>query len=234
MQFGARIIVAVLAVAVLTLPLETPAAHAQPKPAKKRTPVTLSTAAPGTLGFTPSVADPNLAASLARGGTEKVFRFTPAGSPGSKKSVTVALRSRGVTKAEAAKTIVAGTEATAPSAYDLGVSIGWSRFALSGGIAKFDAGLAPFGRESVDVGLSYLGRNWRGTLQLGSERDNDEAAKLLGREQSYSVDLGGAYSVSRNLSLSGGVRYKRDEAIGLTSDIRRDSQSVYIGTSFSF
>src|SRR3546814_11945136 len=89
--------------------------HAQPKPSKKRTPVTLSPAAPGTLGFTPSVADPNLAASLARGGTEKVFRFTPAGSPGSKKSVTVALRSRGVTKAEAAKSIVAGTEATAPS-----------------------------------------------------------------------------------------------------------------------
>src|SRR3546814_1883950 len=82
-----------------------------------------------------------------------MFRFTPAGSPGSKKSVTVALRSRGVSKAEAAKTMVAGTEAIAPSAYNLGVSIGWSRFALSGGIAKVDAGLAPFGRESVDVGV---------------------------------------------------------------------------------
>src|SRR3546814_16682397 len=114
--------------------------HAQPKPSKKRTPVTLSPAAPGTLGFTPSVADPNLAASLARGGTEKVFRFTPAGSPGSKKSVTVAPRSRGVTRDEAAKSFVAGTEATAPSAYALGVSIGWNRFALAGGISEVDAG----------------------------------------------------------------------------------------------
>ncbi|WP_226998462.1 hypothetical protein [Tardibacter chloracetimidivorans] len=219
---------------VATLPLALSAADAQPRP-KKKPPVTLSTAAPGTLGFTPSVADPKLAATLSRGtGEEKMFRFTPAGSPGSKKSVTVALRSRGVSKAEAAKTMVAGTEAIAPSAYNLGVSIGWSRFALSGGIAKVDAGLAPFGRESVDVGVSYLGRNWSGTLQLGADHENDEAAPAIGRERSYSVDLGGAYSVSRNLSLSGGVRLKRDEAEGLTFDGRRDSQAVYVGTSFSF
>src|SRR3546814_1452399 len=64
-------------------------------------------ALPISLGFTPSVADPKLAATLSRGtGEEKMFRFTPAGSPGSKKSVTVALRSRGVSKAEAAKTMV--------------------------------------------------------------------------------------------------------------------------------
>jgi hypothetical protein len=223
-----------LAGAALTLPFAMSAADAQGK-AKKRAPVTLSTAAPGTLGFTPSVADPKLAAALSRGsGEEKMFRFTPAGTPGSKKSVTVAMRSRGVTKTEATKTIVAGTEETAPSAYNLGVSIGWSRFALSGGIAKMDAGLAPFGRESVDVGLSYLGRNWRGTVQLGADHEDNQAASVLGRERSYSVDLGGAYSVSRNLSLSGGFRLKRDETEGLMFDGKRDSQSVYVGTSFSF
>lgn len=235
MRIGARIRAAVLAGAICALPLAMSAADAQPRPVKKRAPINLTTAAPGMLGFTPSVADPKLAASLSRGlGEEKLFRFTPAGTPGSKKSVTVALRSRGFTKAEAARTMVAGTEATAPSAYNLGVSVGWSRFALSGGIAKVDAGLAPFGRESVDVGLSYLGRNWRGTLQLGSDHDDDAAARVLGRERSYSVDLGGAYSVSRSLSLSGGFRLKRDENDGLAIDGRRDSQSVYIGTSFSF
>src|SRR3546814_13614269 len=51
---------------VATLPLALSAADAQPRP-KKKPPVTLSTAAPGTLGFTPSVADPKLAAKLSRG-----------------------------------------------------------------------------------------------------------------------------------------------------------------------
>lgn len=234
MRPGARIVAGVLAVAIATLPLAIPNAQAQAK-AKKRAPVTLSTAAPGTLGFTPSAANPKFAAGASRAGvSEKMFRFTPAGTPGSKKSVTVALRSRSIARPETVPTTATDSDATAVSGYDLGISIGWSRFALSGGVAKVDAGMAPFGRESVDVGLSYLGRNWRGTLQLGSDREADSAAKVLGREQSYSVDLGGAYSVSRNLSLSGGVRYKRDEALGLMTDSRRDSQSVYVGTSFSF
>lgn len=214
-------------------------------PKRAKAPVSLSTAPPGILGFTPSVADPKLAASLSQGGSsEKAFRFTPAGRPGSSKSVTVAVRSR-TTKPAAEPVAVAvpaavasaapASASTTPSAYNLGVSVGWSRFALSGGIAKADMGLAPFGRESVDVGLSYLGRNWRGTLQLGADRDNETPAQALTRENSYSVDLGGAYSVSRNLSLSGGVRYKRDEAVdGLMLDNRRDSQSVYVGTTFSF
>src|SRR3546814_12236715 len=76
---------------VATLPLALSAADAQPRP-KKKPPVTLSTAAPGTLGFTPSVADPKLAATLSRGtGAEKMFRFTPAGSPGSTQPATVAV-----------------------------------------------------------------------------------------------------------------------------------------------
>ncbi len=231
----AHIAAGVLAVAISALPLTVPLAQAQTKSPKKHAfPVTLATAPPGLLGFTPAAADPKLAATLSRGSSgEKTFRFTPSGSPGSKKSVTVALRSHSVSRAEAAQTTVAGNEMTAPSAYNLGVSIGWSRFALSGGVAKFDAGLAPFGRESVDVGVSYLGRNWRGTLQLGSDRENDTATRILGRNQSYSVDLGGAYSVSRNLSLSGGVRYKRDDASGLMVDSRRDLQSVYVGHSAS-
>lgn len=236
MRLQTRIFGAFLAGAMALSPM-LPVAQAQAKSFKKRTaPVTLFTAAPGTLGFTPSVADPKLAASLSRGiANEKTFRFTPAGTPGSKKSVTVAVRARSVTRTDSAQASVVGTESTAPSAYNLGVSVGWSRFALSGGIAKVDMGLAPFGRESVDVGLSYLGRNWRGTLQLGADRENDGPAQALGIERSYSVDLGGAYALSRNLSLSGGVRYKRDEAEGgLMLDNRRDSQSVYVGTSFSF
>lgn len=233
MRKGTRLVAGLLAAALCALPLGYSGAQAQPK-SRKQPPVNLATAAPGLLGFTPAAADPKLAASLSRAGSEKMFRFTPSGSLGSKKSVTVAMRSRNISRAESAQANVGGNETTASSGYNLGVSIGWSRFALSGGVSKFDAGLAPFGRESVDVGVSYLGRNWRTTLQLGSEHEGDGAASALGRDQSYSVDLGGAYALSRNLSLSGGVRYKRDEMPGLLTDSKRDSQSIYVGTTFSF
>ena len=232
MRFRAFFVTGLVAAALCAFPLANPVASAQPR--MKKQPINLVTAAPGLLGFTPAAADPKLAASLSRAGGEKLFRFTPSGSLGSKKSVTVAMRSRNVTRGETAQNTVGGNETTASSAYNLGVSIGWSRFALSGGVSKFDAGLAPFGRESVDVGLSYLGRNWRTTLQLNAEHEGDTAARMLGPDQSYSVDLGGAYALSRNLSLSGGVRYKRDEVSGLLTDNKRDSQSVYVGTSFSF
>src|SRR3546814_18448397 len=109
--------------------------------------------------------------------------------------------------------MVAGTKAIAPSAYNLGVSSGCGRFALSGGIAKLDAGLAPFGRESVDVGVSYLGRNWSGTLPLGADHENNKAAPANGRERSSSVATGGAYSVSRHLSLRSEERRVGKESV---------------------
>lgn len=235
MRWTARSVTVLAMASLCTMPLAAAAQAASNHKKSRPSPsISLANVPTGILGFTPAAADPKLAASLGQGGGEHVFRFTPSGKPGSRKSVTVAVRSRGVTHSEAVQNAAPGTEATAPSTYNLGVSIGWSRFALSGGYSKLDTGLAPFGRESVDVGLSYLGKNWRGTLQLGADNNDDSQTAMLNREHSYSVDLGGAYALSRNLSLSGGLRYKRDENLGITLDNKRDSQSVYVGTSFSF
>lgn len=201
--------------------------------ARKFTPkpqITLT--APGNLGsFTPAISDPKLAAALARG-RETGLRFTPAGSPGSRRSVTVAIRSRGAIQVKDV-TPVPAHDSIAPVAYNLGVSVGWKRFALSGDYAKLDTGIAPFGRESVDVGLSYLGKNWRGTVQLGTDRDLGDKPLLTGGDRRYSVDVGGAYSVSRNLAVTGGLRYQRELDDGLF-DHKRDAQSVYVGTAFTF
>ena len=59
--------------------------------------------------------------------------------------------------------------------------------------------------------------------------------RILPDESSYSLDLGGSYSIARNLDVTGGVRYKiqRDRLEPL-ADERRDSQAVYIGTAFRF
>jgi hypothetical protein len=50
-----------------------------------------------------------------------------------------------------------------------------------------------------------------------------------------SVDVGGAYNISRNIALTGGLRYKveRDQIPALADD-HRDSKSVYVGTAFKF
>ena len=46
--------------------------------------------------------------------------------------------------------------ALAPTSYNLGVAVGWRRFAVSGDVAKVkDADPALGGRESAVVGVSY-------------------------------------------------------------------------------
>jgi hypothetical protein len=207
---------------------------------KKNRYAAISLAAPGNIGsFTPA-ADPRRAAAFGRanlGQTGAVaFRFTPAAAPGSRRAVTVAVRARATTTAQAERAVsIASAGGFTPSAYNLGVSVGWKRFAVSGDIAKVDVGPLPGGSESADVGVSYLGNRWSARFQLGADRSVSGPSRLIGSEESYSADLGGSYSLTRNLEVTGGVRYKlqRDRLEPLV-DERRDSQAVYIGTAFRF
>jgi len=70
---------------------------------------------------------------------------------------------------------------------------------------------------------------------VGAERAIGNRPHLTNVDQSYSVDLGGSYALTRNLAVTGGVRYKmqRDRLEPLADD-RQDSQAVYIGTAFRF
>ena len=122
-----------------------------------------------------------------------------------------------------------------PTAYNLGVAVGWKRFALSGDVARVQGGLLPEGREAAGVGISYSGEKFPGRVRVGAERSDGQRPCALAGEESYSLDVGGSYSIARNLSLTGGVRYKieRDRLQPLVDD-RRDSQAVYVGTAFRF
>jgi hypothetical protein len=209
------------------------ASSLQPK-AKKKSPA--PTLAMG--GFTPAVADPRLAALFAnRGLSGGSFHFTPSASPNGSKAVKVAVRARAATTAEAMR---GGSESAAvagltPTAYNLGVAVGWKQFALSGDVAKVDSGLLPGGREAAEVGLSYAGKRFTGRLQVGAERSDGRQPRMLAQESSYSVDVGGSYSIARNLDLTGGVRYRiQHDRLERLDDERRDSQAVYIGTAFRF
>lgn len=212
-----------------------PGIAASVTPAKKRA-VAISLTAPGSLGsFTPAAANPRLAAAFSGSTTNSAaFRFTPASSAANRRGVTVAVRTRVGDRPVDARGIASTAPSLAPAAYNLGVSVGWKRFALSGDIAKVDSGLLP-GHEAVDLGLTYSAPKWSTRLQLGTDRPTGSQPRLIGPEESVSADLSGSYALTRNLEVTGGVRYRlqRDRLLPL-EDNRRDSQAVYLGTAFKF
>ena len=194
--------------------------------------------------FTPAVSDPRLAAALARRGPRVIadFGFTPAGAAGERnRAVRVAIRARATTPAEAARGVIATSSATpvgaiTPSSYNLGVSLGWRRFAVSGDVAQADGGALPGRAEAANVGMSYRAdRRLTGRVAVAAER-RDGPQRLMGDDEAYSLDVGGAFSIARNVDVTAGARYRiaRDRVEPVMRDERRDSQAVYVGTAFRF
>jgi len=193
----------------------------------------------GIGSFTPAAADPVLAAALARSGLNSTgFRFTPAAIANHNRAVTVAVRARTSGTSNEADRVAAGTPATlgiAPVAYNLGVGVGWKRFALSGDVTRIDTGALPGSREATDVALSYNARKWSTRLQVAADRPVGSAPRTLSGNESVSLDVGGAYRLTHNLDVTAGVRYKSERnRLEPVTDNRRDSQAVYIGTAFRF
>ncbi|MFM9978339.1 MAG: hypothetical protein ACKVOP_09910 [Sphingomonadaceae bacterium] len=219
----------------------SPVIGAPNAPRKLSTKARVSLDARGGLGsFTPAATDPRLSAILSRNGAASSgFRFTPATtSVRLNRSVTVAVRARGNAaprgerSALVAAPVIGGI---APVAYNLGVAVGWKRFALAGDVTKVDLG-ALGGREEADFGVSYLGKRWSGRVSVGADRPTPEAPRSLSGEPGYSVDVGGSYSIARNVDVTAGVRYRTIERDRLSRviDNRGDSQAVYIGTAVKF
>lgn len=188
-------------------------------------------------GFTPSSADPRLAAAFARSGLgASDFRFTPSENRQGNRPVTVAVRARSTqVVADAGRGASTGTVGLMPVAYNLGVSVGWKRFAVSGDVAKVDLAGQPGSREAADVAVSYSLPRFTGRVKAGADRALPGAPQLVEDAPSYSLDVGGSYSLTRNIDVTAGVRYKSDrERLARFSDDRRDSQAVYVGTAFRF
>ena len=59
---------------------------------------------------------------------------------------------------------------------------------------------------------------------------------MIAEDEAYSLDVGGAYRIGRNIDVTAGARYRisRDRLDPVSRDDRRDSQAVYIGTAFRF
>jgi len=183
--------------ALVALALAVPgvaSAAERPKPEAKRA------EAPRPVGaFTPSLID--APGTLLRPGTAldaRQFRFTPSGKPADKHAVTIATHSRVAAPLEAG-------HADSLTGYDIGVALGSRGLAVSGAVRRTDAGLSQ--REAVSLGLGYGLRDWTTTLKVGEET-NALRGSPIDSEKRYSVELGSAYSIAKDVKLGAGVRYR--------------------------
>ncbi|MEG3088433.1 hypothetical protein [Sphingomonas sp. PB4P5] len=191
----------------------------------------------GIGSFTPASADPRLAALFSRGGLETgAFRFTPSESRrNGGRAVTVAIRARSTRSALNAESGAAPSVSLAPIAYNLGVAVGWKRFAVSGDVARVDLSGLPGSRETMDLGVSYTGQKFSTRVKAIADRPLAGAPRLVEDAPSYALDVGGSYSLTRNLAVTAGVRYKSErDRLERMKDDRLDSQAVYVGTAFRF
>ncbi len=191
--------------------------------------------------FTPASADPKLAALIARSGLgSAAFRFTPADSRGDRRPVDIAVTAR---SAKAGVVTLRGGDLTAspvgvaPIKYNLSTTTAAKRLTIPGDSAKIDLGTSPSGRKTLDIGMSLSGRRANSKLKPTIDRMTSADARLTGAIPNESIDVGGSYSLSRNIDVTAGVRYKaqdRDRLAPMPDNNRRDSQAVYVGTAFRF
>ena len=206
--------------------------------AGKQRPPAISLSFDKISSITPASADPRLAAMFAgRGASIADFKFTPAAAKGRPSQVRVAVRASGAPMPQRSVELVAAppTTSLAPAQYDLGLAVGWKRIALDGDVKRTSSLDPAIGtREAAVVGVSYNLKKFTGRVAVGGERNEGRVASLV-RPDSVSVDVGGSYNISRNIALTGGVRYQieRDQIPALADD-HRDSKAVYVGTAFKF
>lgn len=197
--------------------------------------------------FTPASVDPQLAQRVADQARAKGMRFTPAGSGVDKeRTVTVAVRvdddtARAISfrsAIDSAPGAGEGIAAISKSRYDLGISRDYQSFARP--IALPDtvrnlsmpdlANFAPAESTAVDKPSRFQPR-----IALEDNDKAGRAADTLEGLGSQTVDVGGAYSLSRNLDVTAGVRLSQErDRLSPLADPAQDSQAVYVGTQFRF
>jgi hypothetical protein len=221
----------------------SPAFAASTNATAKKRPAAVALSFDPISSFTPANGDPRLAAAFANKPLALTdFKFTPAAPKGRPSQLRVAIRARAGTPARsqladaAATSSSPATTALTAASYNLGVAIGWRRFAVAGDVAKVKSPDPAFGgRETAVVGVSYSLNRFTGRVAVGADRADGRAIAALRRGDNYTLDVGGSYSLSKRIALTGGVRYEVDrDKLSALKDERRDSQAVYIGTAFKF
>src|SRR5688500_3753776 len=174
-------------------------------PTKKRAPA-ISVSFDPVSTFTPANADPRLAAAFAgRGASLNEFKFTPSAAKSRPSQVRIAIRAPAAGNptrvAHASAATTSALNGLAPTSYNLGVGVGWRRFAVAGDVAKVkEADPALGGRESAALGVSYsLNKRLTGRVAVAADRADGKALEALRRADNYSLDVGGSFDISRRV-----------------------------------
>src|SRR4051794_34740397 len=175
-------LVAAIAAAGLVL---SPALATGSSTAVKKRPSAVAVSFDPISSFTPANGDPRLAAAFANKPLSLTdFKFTPAAAKGRPSQLRVAIRARVGTPARGGDTTgptaAPALSALTPASYNLGVAVGWRRFAVSGDVAKVkSADPALGGRETAVVGVSYSLKRFTGRVAVGADRSDGRALAAL-------------------------------------------------------
>ena len=203
----------------------------------------------GSIGsFTPVTNDDKLAQAYARAAREsqsRGFRFTPSSGSVNGRSLTIVVRASNAAYANAN----AGERGLpnlnlAPVAYSFGFAKALERFLVG---TRLDPAIPDPLIESklAEPQANFTLRPKKDRFSTNLQVENREPAtatpaedvpRTLGTERSYAVDLSSSYSLTKNLNVQAGVRYRGPNnrlAPNLT-DQTKDSQAVYVGTTFKF
>ncbi|KPL69218.1 hypothetical protein SZ64_14570 [Erythrobacter sp. SG61-1L] len=200
--------------------------------------------------FTPASVDPRLAELISHKSLpgSKLMRFTPAGaSDRTNRAVTVAVRvdentarAISVRQALAAAGDSSASVAApriAPTRYNLGRSLGYQSFArpplLSDTLS--DAAIPDLAAYQPSAGVAEKPSRFAARIALDQEEKTGRGARTRDSLGDQTVDVGGSYSLTRNLNVTAGVRYSQDrDRLEPLTNGKQDSQAVYVGTQFRF
>ncbi|WP_109807960.1 hypothetical protein [Sphingosinithalassobacter portus] len=188
--------------------------------------------------FTPAAADPRLAELIKnnRVGT-RGMQFTP--SETRRPASATARAAARVTEKVTGSPISAPMVHVAPIEYDLAGSVGWKHATATGAATQVDLVRPAARSQTIDTASNYEPASRPSRVRAaGSSTTPAGSTKLINGVPDYSVDVGGSYSVTRNIDVRAGIRYEADGdrnrlATSLTED-QRERQAVYIGTAFRF
>lgn len=143
----------------------------------------------------------------------------------------------------------AGSFKLAPTRYNLGVARGYQGFAKVQSPTRPDLIASPASLGLSQIGLPNLAdfkpsegssarkpSRFQPRIALESEKGTiGHSRGTLESLGEQTIELGGAYRITRNLDVTAGVRLSQDrDRIEPLTDSVQDSQAVYVGTQFRF
>jgi len=199
--------------------------------------------------FTPAGVDSRLANKFAEpsGADNRRFPFTLAGGETNRnRTIIVAARanSRLTAGAVSVRGAIAAAEPGAGKAlrlstidYRLTAAKGWQGFTLpTAPKLSAVAPLSELGRGSFRLDDNVKKpRKFSTSIKLDQNKEAVPPARGSASTGEYKLDVGGSFSISRKIDLTAGVRYtSENDRVMPTTDNRKDSEAVYVGTKIRF